>query len=163
MKNKNSIIIATIVIATFGILGWAIAQLGGSADITMTAAAQVATQERAYDWGTIDMDDGMATKQFEITNSGTEPLQLYNVTTSCTCTTAQLISEGQRSPLYSMHTKSKYVHELAPGETAQLEVVFNPAFHGPSGVGAITRQVTVETNNPQEPALNFVVSADVIK
>ena len=109
------------------------------------------------------MDAGLATKTFEITNDGTETLQLYEVATSCTCTTAQLISESGRSPLYSMHTKSKYVHEIAPGETAQLEVVFNPAFHGPSGVGPITRQVTMQTNNPQEPILSFEVAADVVK
>ena len=33
---------------------------------------------------------------------------------------------------------------LAPGESAQVEVVFDPAAHGPAGIGQTDRVVTIE-------------------
>lgn len=79
------------------------------------------------------------------------------------CTTAQLIIGDTKSPEFGMHSKSAYVMEVPGGETAELKVVFDPAFHGPNGVGPINRQITVETNDPSSPVLNFMLTAMVRK
>lgn len=127
------------------------------------AKTDVAVEKTTHDWGEIDLNGGDVEKTFEITNSGTEDLILTNVVTSCMCTTAQLILEDETSPYFGMHTKSSYKLLVPPGKTAQLKVVFDPAYHGPSGVGPITRQVSVETNDPDKPELNFMLTAIVRK
>ncbi|MBI2317113.1 MAG: hypothetical protein HYU75_08940 [Betaproteobacteria bacterium] len=49
---------------------------------------------------------------------------------------------------------------LAPNEDAMIEIVFDPAAHGPAGVGPIERVVTIENNAapPLELALSAVVT-----
>jgi len=60
-----------------------------------------------------------------------------------------------------MHNKSAYVFEVPPQQEAKLIVVFDPAFHGPNGVGPIDRFVTVATNDPSQPQLQFSVKGIV--
>jgi len=62
-----------------------------------------------------------------------------------------------------MHEKSSSVFEVKPGETAELLVEFDPAFHGPSGVGPITRTITMNTNDVKNPVLSFNLTANVVK
>lgn len=119
--------------------------------------------ETSFDWGNISYSGGKATKIFVIKNEGTDILKLQSVKTSCTCTQAQVTTEQGKSPYFSMHGTSGWVGEVGPGKEAQLEVIFDPAFHGPSGVGPITRQVTVETNDAQKPNLEFSLKGVVVK
>jgi len=46
---------------------------------------------------------------------------------------------------------------LAPGATAQVEVVFDPAAHGPAGIGQTDRIVTI--GNDGGPPLELRFSA----
>ena len=52
----------------------------------------------------------------------------------------------ESSPLVKMHEQSAYILTVPPGQTANLEVVFDPLFHGPNAVGPIERLITVKTN-----------------
>jgi hypothetical protein len=130
-----------------------------ASDSTMSENARLVVEESSYDWGEIGIDDGNVEKTFNIKNEGSENLSLSDVVTSCMCTTAQLILGGETSPEFGMHSKSRYVMDVPPGETAQLKVVFDPAFHGPSGVGPITRQVEVKTNDQDNPEIMFILKA----
>lgn len=117
--------------------------------------------ETSFDWGEIGIDNGNVEKIFEIKNEGTKPLILRNVITSCMCTTAQLSLDDKVSPVFGMHTKSRYALEVPPQKTVKLKIVFDPAYHGPSGVGPITRQVKVETNDSENAELSFILTATV--
>ena len=44
---------------------------------------------------------------------------------------------------------------LAPGESAQVEVVFDPAAHGPAGIGQTDRIVTIENDGGPSLELRF--------
>jgi hypothetical protein len=132
-------------------------------EITVSNEVEAISQSTSHDWGTISMKDGGVEAVFEVKNNGSEMLQLYDATTSCSCTTAQLVLGETKSPLFGMHTNFNYVLEVPSGETAQVKVVFDPAFHGPTGVGQISREVTVETNDAARPQLTFNASADVTR
>ena len=134
-----------------------------SANVQIDSQVSLAVNETTYDWGTIEIKGGMAIKSFDIKNTSNSALKLYNVKTSCTCTTAQLRSVSLTSPKFSMHDQSSYVMEVNPGETAQLIVEFDPAFHGPSGTGPINRTVTLATNDPKNPTLSYSLIGNVIK
>lgn len=102
-----------------------------------------------HDFGTISMKAGDVSTTYRIKNEGDAPLALDKIYTSCMCTTATLVTaSGRKQGPFGMpgHGPLKAVKgELAPGEVALLEVVFDPAAHGPSGIGRIERVVTVET------------------
>lgn len=127
----------------------------------MTSEASISVNESSYDWGDIGIDDGNVEKTFQITNDGSDTLKLFEITTSCMCTTARLSLDEQESPEFGMHDKSDYVLEIPPGKTAELTVTFDPAFHGPSGVGPINRQISVKTNSSEKPTLQFLLTAMV--
>ena len=61
--------------------------------------------------------------------------------------------EGHGSPVPTIN------EELPAGQEAQIEVVFDPAAHGPAGVGPISRNVFVETTDGKK--LVFEIKAQV--
>lgn len=158
--------IVGVVIVTVLILGGVVffgAQMGSNTQITADSQVSIDITENRYDWGTIDINGGIVSKSFDIENKGSTPLKLYDVKTSCMCTTAQLKTASQTSKKFGMHEKNSSVFEVNPGETAELIVEFDPAFHGPSGVGPISRTVTIDTNSENNPTLTFQLAADVVK
>lgn len=134
---------------------------GNTSQVKSDLQAKAVVAETSFDWGEVGIDDGNVEKTFEIKNEGTSPLVLTNVVTSCMCTTAQLILDDRVSPVFGMHTKSAYKLEVPPEATAKLKVIFDPAFHGPDGIGPITRQVKVETNDSENAEFNFMLTATV--
>lgn len=117
----------------------------------------------SYDWGQIDYDGDIATKEFRIKNKGNDVLKLYNIRTSCHCTKAQLIAGGVESQYFGMSGISSWIGELKPGEEARLIVKFDQRYHGPQGVGPINRFVSVETNDKSNPKLTFTLTGNVVK
>lgn len=164
--NQKKIVIAFIVL-TVAILG------GGIYFLSITSAtpqkvdssqnAKLEVDQKTHDWGQIAYSGGNVSKTFAIKNSGTDVLQLTNIKTSCACTYAQVIIDGKPSPKFGMHTTSSWVGEVAPGKEASLTVIFDPAFHGPTGVGPMERLISVETNDIQNPSLEFTLKGVVVK
>jgi len=113
-----------------------------------------------YDFGAISMAAGDVSTTYRIKNEGAAPLTLDRIFTSCMCTTATLITaNGRKQGPFGMpgHGPLKAVNaQLAPGEIALLEVVFDPAAHGPSGVGRIERVVTVNAKGAPPLELGMV-------
>lgn len=140
--------------------------LGGrndSSGVEAVAGAKVGVVEQSYDWGNIPINDGDVAKEFVVTNEGSEVLSLSNVKTSCMCTKAQLVKGTEKSPEFGMHQKSTYVMKVQPGEQVNVKVVYDPAFHGPSSLGPITRQVVMDTSDPDRSRLQFDLRATVVK
>ena len=163
MKQKTVLIILGIV--TFAILGMGVWLLSRPVGVAVEKSDQAKSEvaEKNHDWGEIKINGGNAEKSFSIKNTGTGPLKLSGVSTSCMCTTAQVIIDGKGSPFFGMHQKSSWIGEVPAGKEAELKIVFDPAFHGPSGVGPMTRQIVVETNDKNNPKLEFVLKGNVVK
>ncbi|MDO8512589.1 MAG: DUF1573 domain-containing protein [bacterium] len=132
-------------------------------NVSFNNDAKLRVDKSVYDWGNISMQNGKVEAKFNIENTGTSDLKLYNANTSCHCTTAQLLLDGESSPLFGMNTKSPYVMVVPVGKKAELKVVFDPAFHGPNGVGAISRRVLVSTNDTNNSQLSFSLTAFVAR
>lgn len=164
--NDKKIIIGVILFTTLILIGGIFLLSGGSstsATITSSQNSKASIDQKNYDWGQINMKDGNVSKMFAIKNTGTDALRLTRVKTSCHCTKAQVTINGNTSPSFGMNTVSPWVGEVAPGNEAQLNVVFDPAYHGPNGVGPITRYISVDTNDPNNSTLEFTLTANVIK
>lgn len=138
-------------------------KIGQGAEVKADTSVTLSADEKTHDWGTIDYDAGIVSRTFEINNTSESTLKLYDVKTSCMCTTAQLKTAEATSRKFGMHEKSGSVFEVKPGEAVELLVEFDPAFHGPSGVGPITRTITMNTNDASNPSLSFNLTANVVK
>lgn len=165
MADKK--IIIGLIVLTLLILGGGIFVLSSTsatpAKITASQNAKAEILEKTFDWGNIPYSGGNATKTFVIKNTGSDILKLSGVKTSCTCTKAQITIDGKGSPYFNMHSTSGWVGEVAPGKEAQLLVIFDPAFHGPSGVGPVERLISVETNDVQNQTIEFSLKGVVVK
>ncbi|OGA65051.1 MAG: hypothetical protein A3F77_03545 [Betaproteobacteria bacterium RIFCSPLOWO2_12_FULL_67_28] len=105
------------------------------------------------------MAAGKVTHLYRFRNAGAEPIVLGKMYTSCMCTTAALVkSSGRKFAPVGMpgHTPIPALNEtLQPNEEAMVEVVFDPAAHGPAGIGPIDRVVTIENSAGQPLELAF--------
>lgn len=128
------------------------------ADTAINSAGRLTAAETQFGFGSISMASGKVTHRYPIKNVGTEPLLIRKIYTSCMCTTAALIKNGKKSDAYGMpgHTPIPTINvPIKPQEEAFVEVVFDPAAHGPAGVGPIERVVTIENNAGQPIELEF--------
>lgn len=116
----------------------------------------------SYDWGQIAYKGGVVTKDFKIKNNGSDTLKIFNIKTSCHCTKANLTINGNVSPNFGMDGVSSWVGEVKPGDEAKLTVIFDPAFHGPQGIGPITRFVSFETNDSGNSKVTFTLTGTVV-
>lgn len=157
-KIIGGIIAGTVVLVLGTVL--LASKMSNAAEVSAADGVKTEIGETSYDWGEIGINGGNVEKDFVIKNSGDETLKIFNVATSCMCTSAQFVGE-KSSPIFGMHTKSSYVEEIAPGEEGTLRVTFDPAYHGPSGVGPITRQVEMMTNDPEMPKIDLTLTAVV--
>lgn len=164
MTEKNFII--GVVVFTIIILGGGVvlaAKMSTGTKVETSSSAQAKVGETTFDWGKIPINGGNIEKDFTIENTGSTSLKLFNVKTSCDCTTARLSQGTTTSPIFGMHTNSNFVLEVPTGEKAILKVVFDPVYHGPDAVGPVTRQITVQTNDPTRGTLTFLLTALVTK
>jgi len=120
----------------------------------------VDTTETSFDMGTIHVSDTKE-KDFAIKNTGTKPLLLSEISSSCGCTSAQIIYKGILSKAFSMHNQSNYVAQIEPNTSAIVKVVYMP-FTMPV-YGVVERQVFMSTNDPTKPKLEFKIKANVQK
>lgn len=115
-----------------------------------------------YDAGDVRMSGGLITHAFEVKNTGKGYLKISGIWTSCHCTTAMLKVDGKESPKFGMdRSPSSWSQEIAPGQTGQLEVIFDPAYHGHQGMGAIVREIYLSTNDPKNKTAKVSLIANV--
>jgi hypothetical protein len=110
-------------------------------------AAALSAREVRFDFGPISMAAGKVSHRYWFRNESAGPVLIRRVYTSCMCTTATLVKGAHVIGSYGMpgHGPMPAVNEkLAPGETAYVDAVFDPAAHGPAGLGPTERVVTIE-------------------
>lgn len=159
----KSIILILSGVVVFLVAGFLLLNRGDSQfQAVPVSASTLEVFENDFDFGTISMKNGDVSKKFEIKNTGLESVVVNKVYTSCMCTVAKIInSQGEDSGPYGMPGHgggiSRANVEIRPGEKIQVEAIFNPAAHGPSGVGLAQRTVYLETNSSKTPKveLNF--------
>lgn len=150
------LIIFVLLVAGFILLARPGSRPGKSVGNVTTGAAG----EMAYDFGSIRMNAGLVSHVYQIKNTNSDDLTITNIYTSCMCTNAYFLKDAKRVGPFGMpgHAGSSgpAIREiLAPGGTAQVEVVFDPAAHGPAGLGKVERMVTVETLGHEPVQMQF--------
>lgn len=116
------------------------------------------TPDSLFDFGEIKVSD-VKEKDFVLKNTGTKPLQILNINSSCNCTAGKIIYNGSETKEYGMHAQSGYLMDIAPNTEAKVTVIYRPAIM--PVYGAVEREVYVTTNDPQKEKLVFAIKANV--
>ena len=148
--NKTTVIGITIAIAVLGGIIWTARPNPGNntASVPLSSIKALKAEETNFDFGQISMAAGKVKHVFKIENTGGGPVTVEKMYTSCMCTEALLMTNGKQFGPYGMpgHGFAPKINAtINPGEEATVEVVFDPAAHGPAGVGPIERAVYLET------------------
>ncbi|OHA09741.1 MAG: hypothetical protein A3A44_02040 [Candidatus Sungbacteria bacterium RIFCSPLOWO2_01_FULL_60_25] len=151
-RNKSIGIIAGIAILVLIGLVWFARPAPGEKNTAAAGtgggdAGAITADEHAFDFGTISMAAGTVRHAFPVKNGGDAAIAIKKMYTSCMCTTASLTAGGTTYGPFGMpgHGAIPAINANIPaGETASVEVVFDPAAHGPAGVGKIERIVRLE-------------------
>lgn len=163
-NNKNIIIsVAASVLVIGGAVWFAGFKPADNQPAGQNSGALTA-EESSFDFGVISMAAGNVSRSFKIKNSGAGPVVVKKIYTSCMCTTAILNKGGNKSGPFGMpgHGSATRLKEtVGPGEEAEIEVVFDPAAHGPEGTGLIKRVVYIETDSEVSPKLQLTFEANV--
>lgn len=139
-------VLTVLVLAGIFILGEKNIDKTGAADKPSVLQAS----ETIYDFGTISMAKGNVEKLFSIANSTDKDITIKTVTTSCMCTKAYIVNGDSEKGPFAMPGMG-YVPPanelLKPGESRNIKVVYDPAAHGPAGVGPVDRFVYLVDSN----------------
>ncbi len=165
--DKNIILWGTMAILIVGGLVWfsrPAQKTDNQANLRSGAPGELVADAVSFDFGTVSMKNGKVSHTFVLENTGGREMKLTRMYTSCMCTTAMFIKDGKKFGPYGMPGHGGGItglnQKLASGEKAQIEVVFDPAAHGPAGVGTIERAVYIENAASSEP-LQLMISAQV--
>lgn len=162
-KYKDIIIGGLFVVAVVGALIF-ISKPGSSGNDQATVApvqageSKLVAEEKFFDFGEISMAAGKVSQSFKIKNASEKTVKVGKLYTSCMCTEATLDIGGQKFGPYGMpgHGFSSSINQnIEPGKEASIEVVFDPAAHGPAGVGKVERAVYLENDSGRAVELKF--------
>jgi len=144
-KTNKSLIIALVLVV--GFLGVVIItkpapDVGNN--LTADLSSAVISGERFFDFGSVSMAAGNVSHEFKIKNNGSSAVEIEKMYTSCMCTTAYFVRGGEQAGPFGMAGHG-FVPPLRKtiesGEEVTISVVFDPAAHGPAGIGLVQREV----------------------
>ena len=166
--ETNTKITLTIVLGSIVVLGIIIGlsflNTESSVQLTQyssddTSKPKIEIKEKSFDFGEVDPKDEVI-HEFKFENTGKSNLEITDIITSCMCTIARVIINGQKSPEFGMHGGPKWIGEIAPGQSGTIEVVFDPDFH--KGVkGAVTRTISFTTNDPHNQEIELMIGGSI--
>lgn len=151
-KHKTTLVWTFLILGMFGFLWWAGQIQSSKASTAQLPNAQSAlvSDRQLYDFSTISMANGLVKTVFKVTNPTDKRIEVKKITTSCMCTKAYVLEGTSRKGPFGMpgHGIVPLANEsIDAGETKEIEVVYDPAAHGPAGVGLIDRFIYLEEKN----------------
>lgn len=123
---------------------------------------QIVLEVQEIDLGDVSVAGGQIETGLTITNAGQKGLVIDGLSTSCGCTTAALVSDGQEGPTFGAGTPpGEWTATIEPGGTAELRIYFDPGFH-PDTRGPMLRQVQISTNDPIDPLVTVNIQLNQV-
>lgn len=114
----------------------------------------LATPVTVHDFGFVPVSRGTVSAEIPLANIGEEDLLISFLDSSCGCTTAQVINNGESGPLFGMSSHGKSPRDwqtiIKPGKKASLKILYDPMVH-PKFRGPGTRVITISSNSKSTP------------
>ena len=126
------------------------------------AQGELTADRKLHVFGDVPIAGGNVQTRFTLTNKGSTAVRLVELYTSCMCTTVTLEFADERVEgpfgMQGHELPTTLDQELAPGEKVGLRVTFDPAAHGPEGVGPVTRQILLATSDGSQLILTLTAN-----
>jgi cytochrome c-type biogenesis protein CcmH/NrfF len=114
---------------------------------------QIVIEPQRIDLGKVAAKQGKVETSMTISNDGQGDLVIDGLSTSCGCTMASVVNDGQQGPLFGAGTPSTgWSTTIRPGDTAKLKIYYDPDFHEEAR-GAMVREIYVSSNDPVDPVV----------
>ncbi len=156
MKAKNFIIVGAGILIFVIFLIWLVVGSKSETANIQWETSFLAPEEIAHDFGKISMSDGKVSYEFIVKNQAQTPTKIKRVYTSCMCTQAEFILGWKTFGPFGMlgHSIIPSINQLIEaGEKFIIKVTFDPAAHGPAGLGEMKRQVYIEEEGVKDPLI----------
>lgn len=166
MKMKTTVIIVAIAVGAIALIALPSLMPEKEKSASVASSASLIAQESFYDFGSIAMKDGLVETTYKLINTGDEAITIGKVYTSCMCTTASIIeSDGNEKGKFGMPGHRGILKRaeslVAPGDSVTVKAIYDPAAHGPSGVGLAQRSIYLETDSKITPKIELRFKAMV--
>ena len=150
MKIHNTYLILCIVIllvalgaANWGSISGALSDVIGTPSTERIEGPHLLLSPLEYDLGVVKQSGGPVSRAFDVFNNGNENVEISEVLTSCSCTSATTTATL-----------------LKPGEHAALIVTFDPNYHFEDD-GRFFRTATIKSNvSGEAPEVKIFVEVD---
>jgi len=156
-KYKNYIILFILILAIALFFYWRSIPLENVPVIVITPSH--------HNFGVVSTAKGEVSALIEISNNGTEALVINKMDTSCGCTSASIVSNGEEGPRFSMSmhgtNPKNWQQVIPPGKSVQLKVYYNPKVHKDLR-GAVTRSISIFSNAPRHRKTEVTISANQV-
>ncbi|OHA79410.1 MAG: hypothetical protein A2747_03195 [Candidatus Yonathbacteria bacterium RIFCSPHIGHO2_01_FULL_44_41] len=122
------------------------------------------SEEKSFDFGIVSMAKGKVEHSFKVRNTGSTSVKIFKIYTSCMCTEATLVNGASRKGPFGMpgHSGLSSLSELVgPGEVVSIEVLVDPAAHGPQGTGPAKKIIYIDTDSATTPTLKLELDINV--
>ena len=105
-----------------------------------------------YDFGDVSQKKGVVTTLFELKNNGRKDLIINKLDSSCGCTSASIVFEGNEGPRFAMaghgiESQNNWQIAIPAGGTAHVRVYYDPDVHKDFR-GPATREISIFSNDP---------------
>lgn len=151
MAKDIKIMLGVLIFSFLLIVGFAYL-MGGKEEAVLGDISGVQVTPGFYELGDIPINEGIVTREYEIKNTTESTIKLKKIVTSCMCTEAKIKVGDKETRFFDMEhptDKNPPVNiELAPNETAKVIVNFDPAAHGPAGIGPFDRSIILTFSDP---------------
>ncbi len=111
-----------------------------SVAVSVWGAPDLQFEQKLHDFGELNQGEKVV-YHFKFKNAGDELLKIEKVASTCGCAAALATTD-----------------ELEPGESGEIKVTFKSAGY----VGAVSKWISVHTNDPDEPAVRLRISCIVV-
>lgn len=116
-------------------------------------------KETSYDFGDIGIKNGLVNHEYILENANDRIVKISEVSTSCMCTSANIKVGDKTYGPFGMpghgggFAKAGVI--INPGEKVIVKATFDPAAHGPAGIGEVQREIYINTGGGQPLILGF--------
>jgi hypothetical protein len=131
--------------------------------VKATPGAKLAIDREEAELGVMAINE-VRSAAFRLKNSGTQPVEISQVRTSCMCAFAEIALPDGTSPEFNMamhhdDATNAWKGTLAPGEEAIVTVTYKPSLMPVEG--SVARNVKFATTDSQNPVVELGVHATV--
>ena len=163
--SKSGIITTVVAVAAVAAILWMGQQGAGktsaSASDSPRSNGTLVLSESSFDFGTVSMAKGVVRRSVTLKNEGPDPVVIGKMYTSCMCTTASFVKGSETFGPFGMQGHGyipKINQTVGLNEEATVDVAFDPAAHGPAGVGRVDRSVYLENNAGKPIEIQFTAT-----